>query len=131
MIRMDEDTLTTDRYVVTGFVSINKPTFITNQHVKRRIIKFQASTTFSSVVWFERSALTRSVSRNYLGLLDILSYVGGTYPCLVGVFFMGMFGSYFEMTLAYTSGVGSQTARFCPFPQADETQGACTDRTKP
>lgn len=51
----------------------------------------------------ERSGTTRIFNRNYLKLIDILSYVGGIFPSLLGIFFfMNAFGMYFfEMTFAY------------------------------
>ena len=52
----------------------------------------------------ERSEQTNTVERKYLKLVDVLSYVGGIFPALFGIFFfMKAFGMYFfEMTFAFS-----------------------------
>ena len=54
-------------------------------------------------LYIERSSITKTVSRRYLKMMDVLSYVGGIFPALFGMFFfMKFFGMYFyEMTFAY------------------------------
>ena len=50
-----------------------------------------------------RSYHTKQVSRSYLKIIDVLSYVGGVFPALFAAFFfMKFFGLYFfEMTFAF------------------------------
>jgi hypothetical protein len=54
-------------------------------------------------LWLERSAVTYTFNRRYLTFIDVLSYVGGIFPSIIGVFFfMRLFGIYFyETTFAY------------------------------
>ena len=54
-------------------------------------------------IWFMRSSVTHTYNRNYLTMIDVLSYVGGIFPALFGLFFfMRYFGIFFyETTFAY------------------------------
>ena len=64
-----------------------------------------AQTSFqqSNYIDIDRSPLTTTYDRRYMKVLDVLSYVGGIFPALFGVFFfMKGFGLFFfEMTFAY------------------------------
>jgi hypothetical protein len=91
---IDENTLITDNSL-TPVASLSTATAIGANNLYQNTFRPNAITpqTFLAVV---RSKNSDVVTRRYMTLLDVISYVGGLFPVILGVFFfIKYFGEYF------------------------------------
>ena len=93
-IFLDQNILETD-HSLFPFENTTRKGSISSQPMEHRA-SIDYNSKKQTYLYIERSSLTKTVSRKYLKLMDVMAYVGGIFPALFGIFFfMKGFGMYF------------------------------------